>query len=58
MRRTDPSMLTPKEREERERMLHALVEVKEAVRLFEEGDANLGDTVRQVAAVLLALRAA
>ncbi|MFM7292985.1 MAG: hypothetical protein ACKO6B_17380 [Planctomycetia bacterium] len=51
-------MLTPKEREERERMLHALVEVKEAVRLFEEGDANLGDTVRQVAAVLLALRAA
>jgi hypothetical protein len=57
MRRTDPSILTPKEREERERMLHALIEVKEAIRLFEDGETNLGDTVRQVAVVLSSLRA-
>ena len=58
MRRADPSVLTPREREERERMLHALVLVKEAIRSFEDGEANLRDTVCQMATMLCTWRAA
>lgn len=52
MRRADPSVLTPREREEWERMLHTLVLVKEAIRSFEDGEINLCDTVCQMALVL------
>jgi hypothetical protein len=58
MRRADPSVLTPREREEWERMLHTLVLVKEAIHSFEDGEINLRDTVCQMAAVLSAVRAA
>jgi hypothetical protein len=58
MRRADPSVLTPREREERERMLHALVLVKEAIRSFDDGEINLRDTVCQMAVVLSTVRAA
>ena len=58
MRRADPSVLTPRECEERERMLYTLVLVKEAVRSFEDGEINLRATVCQMALVLSAVRAA
>ncbi len=58
MRRTDPTVLTPREREEWQRMLQTLVLVKEAMRSFEDGETNLRDTVCQMAAVLSAVRAA
>jgi hypothetical protein len=58
MRRTDPSVLTQRESEDRERMLHTLVLVKEAIRSFEDGETNLSDTVCQMAAVLSTVRAA
>jgi hypothetical protein len=38
-------------------MLHTLLLVKEAIRLCEEGETNLRDTVCQMAAVLSAVRA-
>ncbi len=56
MRRADPSVLTPRECEERERMLYTLVLVKEAVRSFEDGEINLRDAVCQMAAVLSTVR--
>ena len=58
MRRTDPNVLTPREREEWQQMLQTLVLVKEAIRSFEDGETNLRDTVYQLAAVLSAVRAA
>jgi hypothetical protein len=58
MRRADESVLTPREREELQRMLHALVHVQETMRCFEEGEINLRDAVGQMAVVLAALRAA
>jgi hypothetical protein len=58
MRRADPSVLTPREREEWERMLHTLVLVKEAIHSFEDGETNLRDAVCQMALVLSAVRAA
>ena len=58
MRRADPSVLTPRECEEREEMLYTLVLVKEAIRSFEDGETNLRDAVCQMAAVLSAVRAA
>ena len=58
MRRTDPNVLTPREREEWQQMLQTLVLVKEAIRSFEDGETNLRDTVCQLAAVLSAVRAA
>ena len=58
MRRADPSVLTPRECEERERMLYTLVLVKEAIRSFEDGEINLCDTVCQMALVLSTVRAA
>jgi hypothetical protein len=58
MRRADPSVLTPRECEERERMLYTLVLVKEAVRSFEDGEINLRDAVCQMATVLSTWRAA
>ena len=58
MRSADPGILTPREREERERMLYTLVLVKEVIRSFEDGQTNLRDTVCQMAAVLSAVRAA
>lgn len=57
MRRADSSVLTPREREERERMLHTLLQVKEAIRSFEDGETNLRDTVCQMATVLSAVGA-
>jgi hypothetical protein len=39
-------------------MLHTLVLVKEAIRLFEDGETNLRDAVCQMAAVLSTWRAA
>jgi hypothetical protein len=39
-------------------MLHTLVVVKEAIRSFEDGEANLCDTVCQMATVLSTWRAA
>jgi hypothetical protein len=58
MRRADPSVLTPREREEWERMLHTLVLVKEAIQSFEDGETNLRDTVCEMATVLSAVRGA
>jgi hypothetical protein len=58
MRRADPSVLTPQECEERERMLYMLVLVKEAVRSFEDGEINLRDAVCQMAEVLSTVRGA
>ena len=57
MRRADESVLTPREREDVERMLHALVQVKETARSFEEGDINLRDAISRMAWVLSSLRA-
>lgn len=58
MRITDLNVLTPREHEEWQRMLQTLVQVKEAIRSFEDGETNLRDTVCQMAAVLSAGRAA
>jgi hypothetical protein len=58
MRRADPSVFTPRECEERERMLYTLVLVKETVRSFEDGEINLRDAVCQMAAVLSTVRGA
>ena len=58
MRRTDPNVLTPRERDEWQQMLQTLVLVKEAMRSFDDGETNLRDTVCQMAAVLSAARAA
>lgn len=58
MRITDLNVLTPREHEEWQRMLQTLVQVKEAIRSFEDGETNLRDTVSQMAAVLSAVRAA
>ena len=58
MRRTDPNVLTPRERDEWQQMLQTLVLVKEAMRSFDDGETNLRDTVCQMAAVLSAVRAA
>ena len=38
-------------------MLHALVQVKETARSFEEGDINLRDAISRMAWVLSSLRA-
>ncbi len=58
MRRADPSVFTPRECEERERMLYTLVLVKETVRSFEDGEINLRDATCQMAAVLSTVRGA
>ena len=58
MRSTDPNVLNPREREERQRTLQTLVLVKQAIRSFEDGETNLRDTVGQMAAALSAVRAA
>lgn len=58
MQRADETVLTPREREELERMLHTLLQVKETMRSFEDGDINLRDAVGQMALTLFAMRAA
>ena len=58
MRRTDESVLTPRERDEVERMLHTVLALKETMRSFDEGDISLRDAVAHMVAVVSALRAA
>ena len=54
MRRADPALLTPREREEMLRRLAALVQVKDAVRLFDDGEIDLVSTVDEIAAAMSA----
>jgi hypothetical protein len=58
MQRADETVLTPREREELDRMLDTLLQVKETMRSFEDGDINLRDAVGQMALALFAMRAA
>jgi len=48
----DQSVLTPRERDELERMLNTLVRVKEAITTFEAGELNLRDAVCRMAALI------
>jgi hypothetical protein len=52
MRRADESVSTPREREELERMLQMMIQVKETMRSFEDGEINLRDAVGQMALTL------
>jgi hypothetical protein len=57
MRRADGCDLTPHERDELTRLLHTLIQVKEAVRSFDDGEVNLRDAFSRMEVAVVGVRA-